>query len=71
MTDTERIDPDFVQQWIVVWRWDDGVVWPLNMTLRRTRRDAIAAFEALNGADYAKERRRKKAKAVRVLLWFP
>jgi hypothetical protein len=63
-----EIDPKRRLAWVVVWVWDDGVVWPLHYSLRTMRRDSIAAFEGRNHQDYRKLRRQGKAKAIRVSL---
>lgn len=63
-----EIDPKNAVQWVVMWRWDDGILWPLGYTMRQTRTYAINAFEKANREDYRKLRKAGKAKAVKVRL---
>jgi hypothetical protein len=63
-----EIDPRNAVQWVVMWRWDDGVVYPLGYTMRQTRTYAISAFEKANGEEYHKLRRQGRAKAMKVRL---
>ncbi|HUW08395.1 MAG TPA: hypothetical protein VM537_01640 [Anaerolineae bacterium] len=63
-----EIDPKNAVQWVVAWRWDDGVVWPLGYTMRQTRAYAISAFEKANHEDYRKLRKAGMAIAVKVRL---
>lgn len=63
-----EIDPKNAVQWVVMWRWPDGVLWTLSYTLRTKRYLAIWAFNEANDGEYAKLRKQGKAKAMKVRL---